>query len=373
MEPVHELHYHVEAALDHSTETALPPLYYQWPQLGQELFAREQALTDGTSQQTMSEQEKRQKRANIREAIIDQLYRDEEGYALDMRYMAFLLVRRGRGGELVGNPSAIEHGGRRRELPYTGLEGYYAGSERTSQRPGMTSEAIIQEEANLGAELLKSLKKRAIESYAWAGFAHLKHVLAGEEPAIEELKTLQLLWTEIVRRLHVRIYHNSEFEPTRTENIEHLEHLLFYSAFRTEQEKEMKKVLEREYHQLKDAYEQLGAAGQEQERQELARRIHIRDDRLEEFHQFRKATYEMLATGVQEERYTIGVQDTSLKDATITEAITLPDLPDRSTYPPTLVHLTPEQLEGYLFLAHLGGVGGDPLVRSALVSDASSY
>ena len=78
-----------------------------------------------------------------------------------MRYMAFLLVKRGRGGELVGNPSAIEHGSSKHELPYTGLEGYYAGSERTSQRPGMTSEAIIQEEANLGAGTAENPSKNA--------------------------------------------------------------------------------------------------------------------------------------------------------------------------------------------------------------------
>lgn len=381
MESLHELHHHFETVLDHSTERALPPLYYQWPQLGRELFTREHVLTDdvasyvttsGISQQTLPEQEKRQKREKFRNAIIAQLYREEEGYPLDLRYLAFLLVKQGRGGELVGNPSVREQGGSKQALPYTGLEGYYAGSESTSQRPGMTSEDIIQEEANLGAELLKSLKNRAIENYSWANFARLKHILAGEQPTIEELKTLQLLWTEIVRRLHVRIYHNPEFEPTLTENIEHLEHLLFSSPFNTGQEKEMKKVLEKEYHRLMDECDQLSIAEQEQERQERARREYIRADRLEEFHQFRKATYELLAPSGQE-RYIIGVQDASLKEATITEAITLPDLPERSTYSPTLVHLTPKQLEGYLFLAHLGEVGGDPLVRSALVSDYSSY
>src|SRR5437763_186261 len=144
-----ELHQHIEAAVDHSTKTALPPLHYRWPQLGLELVAREEALTEGKTsptatsgaiQQTLSEQEKKQKREKLRKAITAQLYRDEEGYSLDMRHLAFLLVRLGRGGELIGNPSAIEQDGSKHELPYTGLEGYYAGSERTSQRPGMTRE-----------------------------------------------------------------------------------------------------------------------------------------------------------------------------------------------------------------------------------------
>jgi hypothetical protein len=381
MQTRHELHHHIETALDHSTETVLPPLHYQWPQLGQELFVQEETLTEGgtsptttsdDSQQTLREQEKKQKREKLRNTIIAQLYRDDEGHSLDTRHLAFLLVRLGRGGELVGNPSAIEQDGKH-ELPYTGLEGYYAGSERTSQRPGITREAIIQEEANLGAEVLKSLKKRAIANYSWADFARLLHILAGQQqPSIEDLKTLQFLWTETVRRLHVRVYHNLEFEPTLTENIEQLEHLLFCSSFTTEQEKKTQKVLEDDYHRLRKEYNHLSTTEQEQERQERQRRVRIRADRLEEFHQFRKATYEMLAVSGQG-RYAVGVQDTSLKDATITEAIALPDLPDRSSYPPTLVHLAPEQLEGYLFLAHLGEVGGDPLVRSELVSEYPSY
>jgi hypothetical protein len=48
-------------------------------------------------------------------------------------------------------------------LIYTGLEGYYAGSEKTATRPGMTPEDILLEEASLGAELLKTIKKDAVE------------------------------------------------------------------------------------------------------------------------------------------------------------------------------------------------------------------
>ena len=370
MREIHEIHQSIENDIDHYTEKALPPLQHQWPQLGQELFALEHTFTDldRVNQRLLTEQEKREKRETFRNAIIKQLYSNEGEYSRDTRYLAFLLVKRGRGGAIVGNPYIIEKGGSKQELPYTGLEGYYAGSERTSERPGMTCEEIVQEEAKIGTELLKSIKKHAIENNSWADFARLKHVLAGQKPDREELRTLQLLWTGVVKRLHVRIYHNPEFEPTLTEKIEQLEHLVSGAPTRTEQEKRIKRTLEGEYHRLREEYNHLSEAEKEQERQQRRTREQIRADRLEEFHQFREATYEILATSDQG-RYTIGVQDTSLKEASITEAITLPDIPERSTYSSTPVHLTPEQLEGYLFLAHLGEIGGDPLVRSTLISD----
>ncbi len=92
----------------------------------------------------------------------------------------------------------------------------------------MTCEEIIEEEAKIGAELLTSIKKRAITNDSWADFVRLKHILAGQKPNLEELRTLQLYWTGIVKRLHVRIYHNPEFEPTLTENIEQPEQLEGY-------------------------------------------------------------------------------------------------------------------------------------------------
>src|SRR6266699_5817157 len=164
MRAIHELHQSVEADIDHYAERALPPLQHQWSQLGQELFALEHAHTDlnTVNQQPLTEQEKRKKREEIRNTIITQLYSGEGEYSRDTRYLAFLLVKRGRGGEIVGNPYAIGKGDSKQELPYTGLEGYYAGSERTPQRPGMTCEEIIQEEAKIGTELLKSIKKHAI-------------------------------------------------------------------------------------------------------------------------------------------------------------------------------------------------------------------
>ncbi len=228
MRKIHELHQSIENDIDHYTEKALPPLQHQWPQLGQELFAMEQTFTDldRVWQQPLTEQEMREKREAFRNAIIKQLYSNEGEYSRDIRYLAFLIVVRGRGGAIVGNPYIMGKGGSKQELPYTGLEGSYAGSERTSKRLGMTCEEIVQEEAMIGAELLNAIKKHTIENNSWANFARLKHVLAGQKPDREELRTLQLLWTGIVKRLHVRIYHNPEFEPILTERIEQLEHLV---------------------------------------------------------------------------------------------------------------------------------------------------
>jgi hypothetical protein len=51
----------------------------------------------------------------------------------------------------------------------------------------MTPEEMLQEEANIGAELLKSIKKRCIEQNTWTDFTRLKHVLAGGKPDRVEL------------------------------------------------------------------------------------------------------------------------------------------------------------------------------------------
>jgi hypothetical protein len=56
-------------------------------------------------------------------------------------------------------------------------------------------------------------------------------------------------------------------------------------------------------------------------------------------------------------------------DANITETLYVPEPPDRKSSPPYLVDLTAEQLEGYLFLAHLGEKGGNPLTRSVLLTE----
>jgi hypothetical protein len=362
-------HQPIEAAIDHDRASVLPPLHHQWPKLGQELFELEHVLTDvpGVGQQPVAEQEKREQQAKIRDTIIAQLYREEGKYSRDKRYLAFLLLKQGRAGSIVGNPSTIENNGKGQELPYTGLEGYYAGTESTSDRPGLTCEEIIQEEANRGAQLLKTLKKQAIEQNSWLAFMHLKNALAWKEQDVEVIKTIQLLWGTVIRRLHVRLYHCPEFEPTLTEQIEHLEQLPGAAQGNTEEGKQLQQVLNTTRARFRREQQAMSGVERDQERQERSRRAWIRGNRLAEFLRFHDETYQILTTSHQG-RYTIGVQDTTLKDSTITETITLPKIPERQTYPPTLVHLTPAQLEGYLFLASLGEVGGDPLVRSALVA-----
>jgi hypothetical protein len=363
------VHRSIESDLEHYTETKLPPLQHQWPLLGKELFAMEHTLTDTSmaNEQPLTAQEKEEKRANIRNAIVAQLYRDEGTHTRDTRHLAFLSLKAGRGGAIVGNPSTIGKGGQRLELPYTGLEGYYAGSEETTARPGMTPEAILQEEAGIGAHLLDSMKKQAIEQNSWVTFSRLKHVLDGREPDLEQLRTIQLLWSMVVRRLHVRIYHNAEFELTLTEQIEQLQQQLSGIPARTLEEKQVRKSIQATCDRLKQKLENLSAADREKERRERRSRERIRLDRLAEFHRFREETYQMVNESGQSQ-YNIGVQDASLEKATIVETITLPRVPGRNAYPPTSVDFTPGQLEGYLFLAKLGAIGGDPLTRSVLVS-----
>ena len=67
--------------------------------------------------------------------------------------------------------------------------------------------------------------------------------------------------------------------------------------------------------------------------------------------------------------YDISISDSKMKEATIIEKIKLPKTHDKNEYTPSEVRLTPEQLEGYLFLAQLGNIGGDPLARSSLISE----
>lgn len=252
-----------------------------WPLLGKELFALEHTLSDtpGAHQQPLTEQEKVEKREEIRNSIVAQLYRDEGSYTRDTRHLAFLLLKAGRGGGIVGNPYIINKDGKQQELPYTGLEGYYAGSEQTVERPGMT-------------------------------------------------------------------------------------------PGRSELEKQLRKTAYTELDVLKQQLDNLSEEEKVKERQERSTRERIRSDRLAEFHHFREETYHLLA-GSDQGRYAIGVQDATLEKAAITETITLPKIPERTAYAPIPVHFTQEQLEGYLFLARLGEIGGDPLARSVLVSQES--
>ncbi|MBE3558779.1 MAG: hypothetical protein IMW89_06075 [Ktedonobacteraceae bacterium] len=269
--------------------------------------------------------------------------------ARNVRYLAFLLLKHGRGGVIVGNPHAVLAGSNRQvELPYTGLEGYYAGSERTATRPGMTAEEIIREEAGLGAELLRTFKQRAIEQNTWAEFSHLQHVLDGKvRPDQDDLRRLQRLFGWIVGRLHARVYRNPEFALTLSEQIEQTGRLLGELHGQSEKDQKLRHEAQALYEELKKIRDRLSPAELEQERQERKMRERIRAERLAEFHAFRDETYQLLEAP-DYQCYRIDVQDTLSGGATITESIKLPPVPGRQAYPVTTVLLTPEQVEGYL-------------------------
>jgi hypothetical protein len=235
-------------------QQAAIPLQRQWPQLGRELFTLECALTETvvTYDTPLTAQEKMERKDRIKGRILAQLYRNEDKHSRDARYRAFLVVKKGKAAEIVGHPYHRDTNGTKRELPYTGLEGYYAGSERTSDYPGLTREAIIQEEAQIGAALLRTIKKRSIEKYTWARFAKLKKALEYGEPDVEDLRSIVLLWAQVVTRLHVRVYHNQEFEATISEQIEQIEKLLGGAPASTKEEKEYKRILQAEYQRLKN-------------------------------------------------------------------------------------------------------------------------
>jgi len=345
------------------------PVQRQWPQLGKELYSLERALASHfvTYGQKLSEHQKREIAKRFRNRVFAQLYNDDEKYSPETRYRAFLVVKNGKAGEIVGNPYIVDAKGQRQELPYTGLEGYFAGSIRTSAYPGMSPEAVVQEEAHIGVEMLKTIKKHAIERYTWASYAKLKKGLESGEPDIEDLKTIEILWADVVRRLHVRVYENPEFEMAITEQYEQLEKLVSIAPARTEEEKAYKTVLEAEYERLKTEITNMSEEKKEQEWQERKERERIRRERLQAYNHFRDATYALLKeTGISE--YGIEVNYSHWTDATIIETIQLPKTQDREDYELTRVTLTPQQVEGYMFLTELGDIGGDPIARSVLSS-----
>ncbi|HYX51255.1 MAG TPA: hypothetical protein VE843_16025 [Ktedonobacteraceae bacterium] len=345
------------------------PLQRQWPQLGKELYSLERALAAHfvTYGHSLSENEKMERSERFRNRVFAQLYNDDEKYSPETRYRAFLVVKNGKAGEIVGNPYCVDAHGQKQILPYTGLEGYYAGSIKTSAYPGMSPEKVVQEEAYIGVEMLKSIKKHAIERYTWASFAKMKKGLESGEPDIEDLKTIEILWAEVVRRLHVRVYDNPEFEMTVTEQYEQLEKLISIAPVRTEEEKAYKAVLEAEYNRLKNEIHNMSEVKKEQERQKRKERERIRRERLKAYNHFRDSTYAMLKeTGNGD--YEIEVNDSQWSNANIIETILLPKTQDKEDYDLTRVTLTPEQVEGYMFLTELGDIGGDPLARTVLSS-----
>lgn len=340
-----------------------PHIQHQWPALGQELVAREQRLASASTpdQHAWATQE------HLRQETLAQLYQAEGQYSRATRYLAFLLVKYGRGAEVVGNPVAVSSKGMRFALPYTGLEGYYAGSVSTASFPGLSQSDMLYEEASSGIQIVKRLKKDAVEHNTWAEYVHLRHVLEGKEQKRVALKTLQTLWITLVSQLRGRVYHHPEFEQTITERIERGEQML---AQRAQQSTERLHVLRTEQNRLKEAYALLGEEEKTGERNERKRRENIRRARITVFQQFRDETYHILEVSNQD-HYDVSIQDSAWDKATLIETIVLPRLPARETYPLIEVHFTPEELDGYLFLAQLGEIGADPLARCDLVTRGS--
>ena len=56
------------------------------------------------------------------------------------------------------------------------------------------------------------------------------------EPDIEDLKSIEVLWAYVVRRLHVRVYDNRAFAMTITEQVGQLDKLVSTTPARTEEE-----------------------------------------------------------------------------------------------------------------------------------------
>lgn len=352
-----------EGQIEGEMEAISPHIQHQWPALGQELVAREQHLVPSST----SDQHAQATQEHLRQEILAQLYQAEGQYSRATRYLAFLLVKYGRGAEIIGNPVAVRADGTHLALPYTGLEGYYAGSASTASFPGLSQSDILHEEASNGAQIVKRLKKDAVEHNTWADYVHLRHILEGKEQQRVALNTLQTLWITLVSQLRGRVYHHPEFEQTLTECIERGELML---AQRVWQNPERLQVLQAEQNKLKEAYTLLSAEEKAREKSERKRRETIRRARITAFQVFRDETYHLLEVSTRE-RYDVAIQDSAWDKATLIETIVLPCLPAREAYPLAEVHFTPTELDGYLFLAQLGEIGADPLTRSDLVTGGS--
>ncbi len=322
-----------------------------WPQLGRALYQLEHDAFDSRSD--LSQEQKSEQRKLAKEAVLAQCDSHEE------EYEAFEVVRLGRASAIVGNPRFMGKTGEEYDLPYTGLEGYYAGSEQSPQRPGMRPEQIIEEEAAIGLDLLAEIKKRCIETYSWAHFARMRHALdqATTEAEVEDLRTIGTAWTIVVRRLRERIYQNPEYPQTPLEEVRAL--LDNNPALVNDK-------------QLKAAYPEImqRSAPNEHAPQPDHEKSARFAGRLTEYHQFRDETYELLRSVPSTMRQvSYLVDDADFAHAAIKEQRVLPLLADRNSAPSYLVHLATEQREGYLFLSKLGEIGGNPLVRCVLTQE----
>jgi len=323
-----------------------------WPQLGRMLYQLEHDAID--SNEHLDDVQKRELRAKVKEIILDRCS------SYERQYEAFEYVMRGRAVEIVGNPCYPGIDGKEHELPYTGLEGCYVGSEAKTGRPGLTQAQIVEEEANIGLELLKRLKKDAIKNYAWANFTRISdpdhHVLDKGD-----LKRIHLLWACIVHRLNQRIYENEECKKTPLEQVE--------AILRNDSRLANDPAIQQEYTMLKEKTDNT-----HNEMPADRKRRHENDrifrDRLAENDHFRRETYARI-----KDPYGLSghiayhIEDSTFANANIIEELHLPKPPDRHNSPSYQVMLTPEQVEGYLFLARLGEHGGDPVIRSMLTSE----
>lgn len=329
-------------------------IQHAWPQLGRALYNLEHEETDVAHD--LDEDQKYERWQRIREIILEQCEQYER------QYEAYELVRRGRAAEIVGNPHYRGKDGLEHELPYTGLEGYYAGSEEQPERPGMTKEQIIEEEANIGLELMKKMKKYAVEHYFWADFAKTQKAAEGDTEKIdrEDLKNLYFLWTGVVRRLNDRIYENEEYKASPLEQLE--------AMLRKDPKLASDEHVQAEYTKLLEEEQQKSKEQRAQEEIERKAKERIFRSRLEEYTAFRSQTYASLKDACGRfPHIDYAIKDDTLSQANIIEILYLPMLPERNSYPSYLVVLTLEQLEGYLFLSYIGEKGGDPLTRSDLL------
>lgn len=206
-------------------------------------------------------------------------------------------------------------------------------------------------------ELVKRIKKYYVDHYLWIDFAKIQKASENETTDIEVLRHLNLLWTSVVRRLNQRIYENEEGKTSPFELLE----ILFRKDQKIAKDPSMQAMYVRLLKEEKEKSEEEKKKKQENER--------IFRNRVEEHTTFRAGTYAHLKDACGRICHIdYAIADASFADANITETLYLPEPPDRNRALSYMVDLTPEQLEGYLFLASLGEMGGNPLTRSVLTA-----
>ncbi len=323
--------------------TSLNKITFTWPQLGQILSRHPDSDI------------KNQVSARKRESTMDKAHQ------------AFLLVRSGRGGEIVGNPfaTAKEHSGVRYKLGLTGLEGYYAGSKAISftyagktESVGLTPEDIILELANLGADQIKTIIEGRKEGEYY--YNDLKFALEHDNPTNEQLVEVKKMWNLIVTKLRSRMYDNPEFSRTLQEEMDYYRKYADMLDPRTE--KEAKASAQQIYAEYKAEWDKKTSAEQAYIRDETRKRQYLRSIRTKDLEAFRAETYRLIGT---KQGYFINPEIENTKHPQITETVILPDI--SGEYTETSVGMTDNQINGYELLVDTGRYGGSPLVRIDLL------